>query len=67
MTLLMRDQENKEIGREEGREEGIDFGIRKMISSLRYFNIPDHDILLKIQEEYDLSQEKAERYMKMNV
>lgn len=63
MTLLMRDQENKEIG----REEGIDLGIRKMVSSLRYFNIPDHDILLKIQEEYDLSQEKAERYMKMNL
>lgn len=67
MTLLMRDQENKEIGRAEGREEGIDLGIRKMVSSLRYFNIPDHDILLKIQEEYDLSQEKAERYMKMNL
>lgn len=63
MTLEMRDQENKEIG----REEGIDLGIIKMVSSLRYFNIPDHDILLKIQEEYDLSQEKAERYMKMNL
>jgi len=59
MTLEMRDQENF--------EKGIEVGIIKMVSSLRYFNIPDHDILLRIQEEYDLSQEDAERYMKMNV
>ena len=61
MTLLMRDRENREIG----REEGIEIGIIKMVSSLRYFNIPDHDILLKIQEEYNLSQEEAEHYMEM--
>lgn len=59
MTLEMRDQENFENGREKG--------ILGAVSSLRYFNIPDHDILLKIQEEYDLSQEDAERYMKMNL
>ena len=63
MTLLMRDQENRDIGREEGREEGI----LGTVSSLRDFNIPDHDILLKIQEKYDLSQEEAERYMKTGV
>lgn len=56
MTLEMRDQENFENGREKG--------ILGAVSSLRYFNIPDHDILLRIQEEYDLSQEEAERYMK---
>ena len=61
MTLLMRDRENREIG----REEGIEIGIIKMVSSLRYFNIPDHDILLKIQEEYNLSQEEAKHYMEM--
>lgn len=63
MTLLMRDQENRDIG----REEGIEIGIIKMVSSLRYFNIPDHDILLRIQEEYNLSQEEAERYIKTSV
>ena len=57
MTLLMRDQENREIGREEG--------ILGTVSSLRDFNIPDHDILLKIQEKYGLSQEEAERYIKI--
>ena len=67
MTLLMRNQENRDIGREEGREEGIGIGILGMVSSLRYFNIPDHDILLRIQEEYNLSQEEAERYMKTSV
>lgn len=59
MTLLMRDQENREIGREEG--------ILGTVSSLRYFHIPDNDILLRIQEEYNLSQEEAERYMQTGV
>ena len=59
MTLLMRDQENI--------EKGMEIGILGMVSSLRYFNIPDHDILLRIQEEYNLSQEEAERYMKTSV
>ena len=61
MTLEMRDQENRDIG----REEGIEIGILGMVSSLRDFNIPDHDILLKIQEKYGLSQEEAERYVEM--
>ncbi len=57
MTLLMRDQENI--------EKGMEIGILCMVSSLRDFNIPDHDILQKIQEKYNLSQEEAERYLKM--
>ena len=57
MTLLMRDQENI--------EKGMEIGILGMVSSLRDFNIPDHDILQKIQEKYNLSQEEAERYLKM--
>ena len=66
MTLLMRDQENIEIGREEGKAEGMEIGILGMVSSLRDFNIPDDEILQKIQEKYSLSLEDAERYMKMN-
>ena len=58
MTLLMRDQQNI--------EKGIEIGILGMVSSLRDFHIPDIDILQKIQEKYGLSQEEAERYMKMN-
>jgi hypothetical protein len=53
----MRDQENI--------EKGMEIGILGMVSSLRDFNIPDHDILQKIQEKYNLSQEEAERYLKM--
>lgn len=41
-------------------------GISGMVSSLRDFNIPDIDILQKIQEKYNLSLEEAEHYMKMN-
>lgn len=62
MTLLMRDQENIEMG----MEKGMEIGISGMVSSLRDFNIPDDDILQKIQEKYSLSLEDAERYMKMN-
>lgn len=59
MTLEMFKQENRDIG----REEGLEIGISGMVSSLRHFNIPDPDILLRIQEEYNLSQEEAEHYM----
>lgn len=33
MTLYLRDQENREIGREEGREEGL----RALVQSLKVF------------------------------
>ena len=66
MTLLMRDQENIEMGMEIGKAKGMEIGISGMVSSLRDFNIPDDDILQKIQEKYSLSLEDAEHYMKMN-
>lgn len=66
MTLLMRDQENIEMGMEIGKAKGMEIGILGMVSSLRDFNIPDDDILQKIQEKYRLSLEDAEHYMKMN-
>ncbi len=59
MTLLMRDQENVEKGREMEREENICV----TVSSLRDFAIPDNAILQKIQEKYNLSLIEAERYM----
>ena len=61
MTLLMREQEKYE----DGKEKGIEIGILGMVSSLRDFNIPDYDILQKIQEKYNLSIEEAERYMEI--
>lgn len=59
MTLLMRDQENIEKGREEGKAEGI-FG---MISSLRDLNIPDSTILQQLQEKFSLTKEESQEYL----
>ncbi len=60
MTLLMRDQENIERGREEGREEGI----YTMISTLCELNIPEEVILKKLQEKYHMTLEGAYGYLK---
>ncbi len=60
MTLLMRDQENVEKGREQGREQGI----LGMISALRDLNIPDSTILQKLQEKFMLTKEESQKYMK---
>ena len=59
MTLLMRDQENMEKGREEGREEGI----LGMISAFRDLNIPDSIILQKLQEKFFLTKEESQKYL----
>lgn len=61
MTLLMRDQENMEKGREEGREQGI----LGMISALRDLSIPDNMILQKLQEKFFLSKEESQNYLRM--
>lgn len=61
MTLLMRDQENLEKGREEGREQGI----LGMISALRDLSIPDNMILQKLQEKFFLSKEESQNYLRM--
>ena len=67
MTLLMRDQENIEKGREEGKAEGIAEGriegIFGMISSLRDLNIPDSTILQQLQEKFLLTKEESLEYL----
>lgn len=55
MTLLMRDQENI--------EKGIEKGIRAMVSVLREYNIPDDDIVAKLQEKFKISQFEAKSYL----
>ncbi len=55
MTLLMRDQENVEKGREQG--------ILGMISALRDLNIPDSTILQKLQEKFLLTKEASQKYL----
>ena len=64
MTLLMRDQENIEKGREEGKAEGRIEGIFGMISSLRDLNIPDSTILQQLQEKFLLTKEESQEYLK---
>lgn len=60
MTLLMRDQENIERGREEGREEGL----HTLISTLRELDIPEDVILKKIQEKCRVTLEDAYGYLR---
>lgn len=55
MTLLMRDQENVEKGREQG--------IWGMISALRDLNIPESTILQKLQEKFLLTEEESQKYL----
>ena len=55
MTLLMRDQENVEKGREQG--------IWGMISALRDLDIPDSTILQKLQEKFLLTKEESQKYL----
>ena len=55
MTLLMRDQENVEKGREQG--------ILGMISALRDLDIPDSIILQKLQEKFFLTKEESQKYL----
>ena len=58
MTLLIRDQDNIEKGREEERENGINL----LISSLRDFGVSSGEILKKVQEKYNLTGEEVEKY-----
>ena len=55
MTLLMREAEI----REEGREEGI----RGMVSVLREMNVPTQTILIKIQKQFNLNPEASKKYL----
>lgn len=43
--------------------EGIEQGIKGAVSILKNLGIPTQTILLKIQEQYDLSPEAAKKYL----
>lgn len=53
----------KREGIEEGIKEGMDAGIRGTVSILKNLGIPQQMILMKIQEQYGLSLEAAEKYL----
>ncbi len=60
MTLLMRDQENIEKGIERGKLEGRALEI---IETGYEFQIPEKDILERLQKKLDLPLQTAEEYL----
>lgn len=56
MTLLMRDQENIEKGKEEGRAEGI-------IETGYEFGLSDGEVLERLQKKLDVSLQIAQEYL----
>lgn len=63
MTLRMREKEIWKEATEEATEKVTEEGIKKMVLVLKELNVPQQTILLKIQNQYDLSSEVAERYL----
>ena len=71
MTLMLRDQDNIEKGREEGRKEGRAAGreeerkegIRILVESLKNLRIPDDQIYETVKVKYSLTEEELEKYL----
>ncbi len=71
VTLLMREQEiweeaeekGIEKGIEKGREEEREEGIRGLVTVLKELNVPLQTILVKIQQQYNLSPEASQKYL----
>lgn len=53
----------KREGRDEGWKEGRKEGIQGTVSILKNLGIPAQTILIKIQEQYNLSAEAAQKYL----
>ena len=51
-------------GQAAGHKEELEHGICQLITALQKFSIAQEDVLQTLQEKYDLSEEKAEEYMK---
>ena len=56
MTLLMRDRENRKIGEKLGK-------IHEAISMGKDYNIPQNEILTRLQTKFDLTEEQARAYL----
>ena len=63
VTLLMREQEIWEEAEEKGREEEREEGIRGLVTVLKELNVPLQTILVKIQQQYNLSPEASQKYL----
>ena len=60
----LRERNGIEKGREEGREEGIEKGIEGSVKLLRDCGIPDSEIVMKIMNQYNLTLDKAQSYLR---
>ncbi|MCI9136310.1 MAG: hypothetical protein HFH48_01900 [Lachnospiraceae bacterium] len=49
--------------REKGREKGREEGIKGTVAILKNLEVPPQTILLKIQEQYNLSPEDSKKYL----
>ena len=56
-------KEGMEKGIEKGIEKGMEKGIMGTVSILKNLGIPLQTILLKIQEQYNLSPEESQKYI----
>ena len=67
MTLMLRDQDNIEKGREEGyeagREEERKEGIRILAESLKNLGIPAGQIYETVKVKYSLTEEELKKYL----
>ena len=59
MTLMVRDQDNIE----KGREEGLQQGIIALVSTLKDLDVKDEIILRKLREKFELTLEQAKTYI----
>ena len=53
----------KREGIKEGIEQGISQGIEGTVSILKNLGIPSQTILIKIQEQYNLTPEASKKYL----
>ncbi len=56
-------REGIEEGIKEGIEEGIKEGIKGTVSILKNLGVPTQTILVKLQEQYNLSPEASQKYL----
>ena len=57
-------EEGQMDGYKRGHKDELEHGICQLITALQKFSIAQEDVLQTLQEKYDLSEEKAEEYMK---
>lgn len=63
MTLMLRDQDNIEKGREEGRKEGRKEGIFLMISALRDSGVSEEMVENQVMKKYQLTRQELKEYL----